>query len=283
MQISFINNVNYNYKPVTFGVNLQSKRLQFKEIDFFVNINGYGRNLSWAKKIKETADKAAQSINLVHDFDYTLKLVVQGVKEANRLQSFDNNKYYYTGILRKPVRSKFFGNFLKFNDNLYTPYSKTDKNKYQIYADRLDFVKTHPLKNPYKDIGLTRPKYDKYNRSIMKHAHPKYIYNAFKHIKSVYDELYHKYIENEAKVENLPDINSSLAEIRWILAHATPWVRGSDAISNTLIRAIYKSMGVKTVQLKKGVSLDIEAYCTNLNDYKNKFASYFTKEPQIIV
>jgi len=144
-------------------------------------------------------------------------------------------------------------------------------------------VKTHPLKNPYNDIGLTRPKRGKNNRSILKHAHPKYIDNAFKHIKSIYEKLYHNYIENEAKIENLSDINSSLAEIRWILAHATPWMRGSDAISNILIRSIYKSMGIKVGVLKKGVSLDLEAYCTNLSDYKNKFSDYFVNKPQIIM
>lgn len=56
--------------------------------------------------------------------------------------------------------------------------------------------------------------------------------------------------------------------MRWILAHATPWERGSDAIANVLMRAMYKSVGVKSYPLAKGVSLDMEAYCTNLADYK---------------
>ena len=78
------------------------------------------------------------------------------------------------------------------------------------------------------------------------------------------------------------DINNSIAEIRWILAHATPWERGSDAISNTFIRAIYKAAGIKAYPLKKGVSLDLEAYCTNLTDYKENFTDYFIKKPHIV-
>lgn len=34
------------------------------------------------------------------------------------------------------------------------------------------------------------------------------------------------------------------------------------------MRAMYKSVGVKSYPLAKGVSLDMEAYCTNLADYK---------------
>ena len=59
-------------------------------------------------------------------------------------------------------------------------------------------------------------------------------------------------------------------------------MRGSDAISNVFIRAMYKSIGIKSYPLKKGVSLDLEAYCTELEDYKKNFAGYFTKPPKII-
>ena len=73
-----------------------------------------------------------------------------------------------------------------------------------------------------------------------------------------------------------------IAEIRWILAHSTPWLRGSDAISNVFMRAMYKAVGIKTYPLKKGISLDLEAYCTELDEYKKKFPAYFEKPPEII-
>ena len=65
------------------------------------------------------------------------------------------------------------------------------------------------------------------------------------------------------------------------MAHATPWERGSDAISNIFTRAFYKSMGIKTHPSKKGVSFDLQAYCTNLADYKKDFTTYFQKAPEI--
>ena len=39
---------------------------------------------------------------------------------------------------------------------------------------------------------------------------------------------------------------------------------------------------LKSYPLAKGVSLDMEAYCTNLADYKKKFPKYFAKPPVVI-
>ena len=47
------------------------------------------------------------------------------------------------------------------------------------------------------------------------------------------------------------------------------------------MRALYKSMGIKTHPSKKGVSFDLQAYCTNLADYKKDFTTYFQKAPEI--
>ena len=77
-------------------------------------------------------------------------------------------------------------------------------------------------------------------------------------------------------------INSTISEIRWVLAHTTPWLRGSDAISNVFMRAMYKALGIKTFPTKQGVSLDMEAFCTTKEDYIKSFTTYFEKPPVII-
>ncbi len=279
MQISPVNNIYNNH--INFGINLQSKKLQFKEDDFYVHIRGYGHHSGWAKKIKETADKAVKFIRENCDLESILKNITQGVTEANQLP-LDLNKRLHTGILRIQRNGWRYGS--EWNDfSLITRYGDPSrKNKYAIYADRLNYTIKHPLKNPYRDIGLTRPKRDADKGNFMDHAHEKFINNAFERVNSIYDIFCKKYILNEAKEEDLSDINSLIAEIRWILAHSTPWERGSDAISNTFIRSIYKAAGIKAYPLKRGVSLDLEAYCTNLDEYKNNFANYFIKKPEIV-
>ena len=267
---------NYNKKP-TFGINLQSKKLRFKEDDFYVRIKGYGHHSGWAKKIIETADKAVEFIRQYCSAEETLKRISVGVTEANQLP-LDLEKREHTGILR----TKREGWINDTNWGIITKYGNTKKNRYNSYMDRFDYIVQHPLKNPYSDISLTRPRHIADFGKFLDHANPEYINNAFDKIFTIYKNLYNKYIEKEATVENLEDINSSIAEMRWILAHATPWERGSDAISNTFIRAIYKAMGIKAYPLKRGVSLDLEAYCTNLDEYKKNFVSYFSKKPEII-
>lgn len=277
MRINSISNYYNSYTP-TFGVNLNSPKLKFKEDDFYVRIKGYGHDSGWAKKIRETADKAVIYIRENCNFENTLKKICSGVTEANQLP-LDLEKRKHTGVLRIPREGWYYQSDWGHDSGLITAYSKT--NRYKDYADRFDYIVKHPLKNPYR-IELTRPVHDKDLGKFLDHGSAKYINTAFYHAKKIYENLYSKYITNEVKKENLEDVNCSIAEIRWILAHATPWERGSDAIANTFVRSIYKAIGIKTTPLKKGISLDLEAYCTELDEYKRRFASYFVKKPMII-
>ena len=82
-----------------------------------------------------------------------------------------------------------------------------------------------------------------------------------------------------AQADEIIDV---VAEIRWVLAHATPWLRGSDAISNAFMRALFKAVGIKAYPPAKGISYDLEAYCRNLDDYKANFNSFFEKPLEVI-
>ena len=92
------------------------------------------------------------------------------------------------------------------------------------------------------------------------------------------------YISKAEKIsdKDLPDINSEVAEIRWIMAPSMPWERESNAISNVFMRSLYKSMGIKAYPIKKGISLDLEAFCTPLKKYKQNFGTYFEQPPHVV-
>ncbi len=279
MRINSINNYcSYNCSP-NFGVNLNSPKLNFAESDFYVRINGYGKYSDWAKIIKETADGAVNFIRKYCNFEETLKRITAGVIKANQIPR-DLDKRKHTGILR--TKREGWNSKSDWGPDIITRYSKKPKNRYKTYANRLEYRVGHPLKNPYCDISLTRPVHDIDFGKFLEHGNARAINNAFTRLNNIYAKLYSDYILKDAKSADMPEINNSIAEMRWILAHATPWERGSDAISNTLMRSIYKAMGIKTYPLKKGISLDLEAYCTELKDYQQKFASYFDKPPMIV-
>ena len=279
MRINPINNISTtNYSPV-FGQNLHSPKLNFKYDDFFVSIKGYGKNVDWAKTIRDTADFAVKLIRENIDFESILRFITAGVKKANNFPT-DIDKRVHTGILRTKRKNWTHGS--EWNSyNLITPYDQRCK-KYRTYADKLDRTVDYPLYNPYRKFKLTRPVNSGNYGKFLDHAEAKYVNRGLDMVSDLYKNLHKKYAEKDITEQDLADINSTIAEIRWILAHATPWERGSDAISNTFMRTIYKALGIKTSPLKRGISLDLEAYCTNLYEYKKNFTSYFNIKPYIV-
>ena len=270
-------NIINNYCSPNFQANLNSPKLKFSKNDFFVNIPGYGKDYLWAKGVKDTADLATNLIRRDTSAENVLKIITFGIIKANQiLRNF--KKAFHTGILRYEREGWKHGSdwdgFL-----LCTNYS--DIPKYSTYADRFDKVVGKPLKKPYPDIGLTRPKIEG-DEKFLEHANPRYINNAFRRVFKLYDDVIIIHKKDAVNNDNLEKINKNIAELRWILAHSTPWERGSDAISNVFTRSLYKAVGIKTYPLKKDISLDLEAYCTELNEFKQKFPTYFEKPPEII-
>lgn len=269
-----IDNRSNNY---SFCANIASPELKFCSNDFFIHIKGYGRNREWARTVKQTADNAVGLIRKQNSFEYVLKIITDGVKCANQFLS-DRNKAFHTGILRCKRDGWFSGSDWSGKE-LCTNYS--DIKRYKSYQRRLDVIAAAPLKNPFEDIELTVPKILD-EEHYLKHASPIYINNAFAHISNIYKRITGNYNFKNIDSGSLSIVNDGIAEIRWIMAHSTPWERGSDAISNVFMRAVYKSLGVKSYPVKEGISLDMEAYCSELNDYKRNFTGYFEKPPVII-
>lgn len=269
MNISPVNN------SQTFGANLNSSKLNFSKKDFYVQIEGYGKNKRWAREIIQTADISVDFIRYHYDFEKVLRSIAFGVRRANKFTS-DDVKIAHTSVLR--IERDGWRGPTKWKDfDLCTNY---DGGRYKTYAKRLDRIIGNPLKNPYSDIDLTVPIVEG-DESFLHHGKKEVIGNVFNHLSEIYKD-FSKFTKIDVQQEHLPKINDQIATMRWILAHSTPWERGSDAIANVLMRAMYKSVGIKSYPLAKGVSLDMEAYCTNLADYKKNFTNYFAKPPEVI-
>lgn len=117
---------------------------------------------------------------------------------------------------------------------LCTNYS--DIKRYKPYKQRLDNIAKNPLINPYKDIRLTIPVISK-DEHYLKHANAKYVNNAIKHILEIYTNFTKKFNSKDIKTSQLDDVNNDIAEIRWIMAHATPW----EQRKRRNIKRIYES------------------------------------------
>lgn len=266
-----------NYQP-TFNANLNSPKLRFSRNDFYIKIRGYGRNTSWADKIIETADEAVKFIRKSLPFEFVIKRIVLGVTKANQFP-YELAKREHTGILRTKREGWKSGS--EWSDfYLTTNYDSAGFERYRGYKDRFDKVHDNPLTNPYEDISLTIPVH-KNGEKYLRHGEDEYVNNAFNRVADLYNSILKRFVGTDVKEKDLKEINDTVAEMRWILAHSTPWERGSDAISNVLMKSIYKALGVKTYEPAKNVSFDLEAFCTELKDYKNNFTNFFTQPPTI--
>jgi len=271
-------NSNQSTLSPNFRANIRSPRLQFSSKDFFIKIRGYGKNKSWAETAKQTADTATILIRNKCGFDNLMRFITAGIIKANNLTK-DESKKAHTGILRTKRDSYRFGSDWDGQD-IYTDYERIKR--YNIYTERLNKTIKKPLKNPYEDIELSIPMKCKSVGSSIKHASADKINTGLDLIETKYYELLGTYTPEKVTTKNLKDITNSIAEIRWIMAHLTPWERGSDAISNVFMRALFKAFGIKTTPTAKNISLDMEAYCTNLKEYQKNFPNFFEKAPKVI-
>ena len=263
------NSCNYNHP--TFNANLASPRLKFSQHDFFIKIRGYGKDKNWAQEIIETADSAVRMIRKNRGIENILRMISLGVYEANS-KSTDASKRVNTGILRT-ARIDWFGGEDK---DIYTPYDFGGR--YSTYSKKINKKRRSPLKAPNDKVGMTIPD----GRGFIRHGEPGKINSSLDYVFELFNKNILPYIKGELTSKDLDKVNDAVAEIRWVMAHSTPWLRGSDAISNVLMRAIYKAVGVKTYPPKRNFSFDLEAYCTPLDEYKKKFPTYFTKPPKVM-
>ena len=115
---------------------------------------------------------------------------------------------------------------------------------------------------------------------LMVHPKASQSYDAgMRHINDRYQELT-PFIEKVnsgqplSKAE-LKQAKAKIAEIHYLLANIMPYRRGSAGIADAMTRALCKSLGIDLPPLKKGVALDLEAFHLNLDEYIDKWDSFF--------
>ena len=163
------------------------KRSQIDPENFFINIDGYGRNAEWAKSMVETSDYAAMLIKEGASLQEVLDAISHDTRQID-LHSGTNDIYRLqgSGVLR--CDDPYFASV-----GAYTPYGGGDK--YDVYKDRFDKLlpgKGKELTNPYPDMELTRIGMVEINgkmETAMIHPKGKYAAAALKHVNDIYKEL----------------------------------------------------------------------------------------------
>lgn len=291
---------------------LHLNNIQLYPDNFF--IKGFGKDLNWAQQMVDITEQAARMINEGVSSDKVLAFMAE---ETRRLSlsgkpnpAIANNQ----GILRCNREGYLCnsgneerGAITTFEDpkSKYYPYAERFRQRYNVEGGK-------PLQNPYVgQIELTRlepkghypisPKeYDRLNSKHQKeidaegrtayyveaesmiHPEGKYVNNALNIVDKLQTELVKKYKGKSLSEADLNTINETIAEIHWVLSHAMPWNRGSAGISQAYVLSIYQSLGLKVHPPKAGISFDLEAFCTELSDYKKNYKYLYEKPAEIV-
>lgn len=266
--------------------NLNEKLIQEPE-NFFINIEGYGRNYKWARYMKEACNYAALLIRNGESFENVLDTIAQDCQNCaflNVKTCGDFEKAWRTGVLRDE----------KTPTTLATPYDMSGI-KYGAYglkyslkalsASTNSVVKQFSAKTPemFPDFRPTRIFFYP-QRNEGKLFHPMNgVKPALNYSKEIYENLLENYTNRKLNKKEIKEVNSQIATIHWLMAHGVPYHRGSDSITNVFVKALYNALGFELDCAKENISFDLEAFCSELDEYRKKYTKLYEKEPKYIL
>lgn len=254
----------------------------FEESKFFSRVSTcealYGKNFEFAKIMSNLRDKASTSITDGKSFTEVLKQIANGYSKETTINTSMKKRIGKSGIYRgsftrPPKVIEDWGRV----DTYITGYGVYGvKDGYSAYVSRLNNVRKRV--SPYNNFKLTE--IQKCN-SILKHPYHEEVAQNMKTIKERYN-VYRSLVEAYKKQGNLTSeqkqqADGIISEIYYLMANTCPFYRGSNGISDVLMRSQYSALGINKPHVKNGVGLDLEAFCMNLDEYKTKWNSFFEK------
>lgn len=235
----------------------------------------YGKNFAWAKKVNSIAYNATQEIVQGNDIEGVLATIADGYKniDSRKIKGFDE-----VGRLREdfdPEEPRFKG------DVVTTPFSK-EKNIYAEYADRLTEL------NALSDDGVPemhkkRRKQCKYSAWVVEDTIRSGSVHDIKLFQSDINANYEKLkplfnkIKDGQKLsqKELEIAHDNISELYYRIANFCPYERGTNGIADIFMRSMYNALNIDMPPLKKGVSLDLESFCVDLESYRKNWKTFF--------
>lgn len=241
-----------------------------------VNEQKYGKNIQWASKMNDISNGAEFLISKGEYFDRVLNYIAHEYHAYDESTTLETNRAFQND--RRLASGKYRG---YDNPNADGKTQFTKEGSYAEYFDR--FVATSGKREtPYEDICLTQILYApniNADYGTMYHPANKYVEPGLEHIRERYNELkplFNK-VQNGEKLtqQEMNNANDKISEMYFLMANIMPYERGSNGISDILMRSIYKGLDIEQPAIKHGISLDLEAFCMDLNEYKKKWTDFF--------
>lgn len=242
----------------------------------------YGKNIQWAHEMDIIARSAEFLISKGESFDSVMSHISMMYRDYDMSKTLDSNqgisdRRQFSGVDRSYVPDSEFAQETGFG--AITPFD--EKDGYKEYYKRLMKLLNVKRKPPYPDVELTQVSMQCGYGYVMGHPKNSSVSATMAHARERYEEL-SPLIE---KVKNGGTLTAQekaiahdkISEIYFLTANAMPYHRGSNGIADIFMRSIYKELGIEMPALKQGVSLDLEAFTMDMDEYKKKWLTFYEK------
>ncbi len=247
----------------------------FSGDEFFIDMKGYGKNKNWQKKMEQATYDASNQITCGMPFDSILKYCEHRV---NKINLYMQDLNFGFGVRRKGMHcfrlnpklrgAEYYDRYHKkasekgdYDDQIleltYSPKSNDEYPK----ANTCTIVVSELFTQPKPNIVVINDSIE--DNEISNLALAKEEYQKLKKIKN----------------PSCDDVMRSCAIIQWLIAQETPYYRGSDSIANLLTKSIMHANRIHISPVKSGISLDFEAFDTDLDEYIENYPNFFKERP----
>ncbi len=243
-----------------------------------INELKYGKNIQWAHEMNVISELASSRISAGDDFDEVMEIISDGYSGFDKSTTLASNgelndRRQYSGVYRGYDNPDLYAQTPFNNQNSYVEYFEKFKE-----ADCVNGAGKN-RKSPYPDMELTKIFVLDENHGLMFHPYNKTVNAGMQHVKEKYDELAPLFekVKNGGSLtkQELEMANKNIAEMYFLLANIMPYARGSNGISDIFMRSVYKSLGIEQPALKHGISLDLEAFCVDMDTFAQKWDIFF--------
>lgn len=243
---------------------------------FFVNVEGYGRDAEWGTKMAKVTENTSELVSM--GAEYT-EVVSFFIKETKQIQSDAANPAKNQTGHADAAMMFDYGILRKAGETLKTPL---DSGRYSYFVDKLAaagdvengsiIYKKKAAEFPLASTTRIDLNFESGDANLW---HPPGAGNL-DYAESIYNDLI------EMNNPSTDTVITSVAKMHWLLAQNAPFQRGSDSIASGLSKAIFRSYGIEISPLKEGVSVDFEAFSTNMEDFVKNYRSFYVSEPKKI-
>ena len=250
-----------------------------------INEYKYGKNAQWAYEMNRISKTAETRIANGEDFDNVISGIARDYRSYDEAGTLANNS---VDAIYGGDRRVCSGIYRGIKDPSVSPSGCyvtefNNKDAYSEYFDKFSKSAKRTRTAPYDDMRLTTVKMEGENSGNMVHPSKEVVDPAMKHVEERYNDLkplFEKVQQGKQLTsEEIKFADQKIAESYYIMGNAMPWRRGSNGISDIYMRSCYQALGIEQPALRRGVSLDLESFCTDMDDYSKNWSNFFEERP----